>query len=67
MHPRDKKGHGSLAYGARTLETVQLSINKAKKVTGKEMNPLQLHVRVWIKLSRIRMSKCNAPGSTNGK
>lgn len=41
MHSRDKKGHSSIAYGPKSLETIQVSISKVKKyITCNEMNPL---------------------------
>ena len=51
QHLRDKKDHGSIAYRARTLETIQMSINKLKNKTCNEMNEPQLHVIVWMNLS----------------
>lgn len=58
MHSREEKGHGSIAYRGETLETIQVNINKVKKyITYNEINPLQLHVIVWMNLSRIILSK----------
>lgn len=38
MHSRDKKGHSSIAYQAKTLETIQVSINKVKYIYNLQWN-----------------------------